>query len=249
MGAMRTLPLLLLVLLCGCEAQLRARGSQPVSSWPDFQAVETGEPAYRVWVVVPWLKVNTYPMPNETQQPLLQFTGDREGLKRGLGQMTMLAAPDRFHDGEPITFFEDKVLWSDQLRARDRRLFTFWLRENNRSVPTRYDENLKKVEPFAHAVEEISGAAGYKIPARRAINIGAQVLRELSKDWLILKWDCAWGHVLKQAEARWKGSGPQTVMLKTRLETKERVGDKPVALVDVLFVLQRLAVPTPKGVK
>ena len=130
-----------------------------------------------------------------------------------------------------------------------RRLFTFWLRENNRSVPTRYDENLKKVEPFAHAVEEISGAAGYKIPARRAINVGAQVMRELSRDWLILKWECAWGHVLEQAAPRWKGTGKQTVMLRTRLETRERAGGRPVALVDVLFVLQRLAVPTPGGVK
>ena len=184
------------LLLTACEAQLRVKGSEPVTAWPTFEAVETDEPAYRVWVIVPWLKVNTYPMRNETQQPLLQFTGDREGLKRGLGQMTMLVSPDRFHDGEPISYFEDKVLWSDQLRAKDRRLFTFWLRENNRSAPTRYDENLKKIEPFAQAVEEISGAAGYKIPAKRAINVGGQVLRELSKDWLILKWDCAWGHVL-----------------------------------------------------
>ena len=53
----------------------------------------------------------------------------------------------------------------------------------------------------------------------------------------------------QQAEARWRGAGPQTVMLKTRLETKEQVGGKPVALVDVLFVLQRLDRPTPKGVK
>ncbi len=211
--------------------------------------MEPEQPEYRVWVVVPWLKVNTYPMKSETQQPLLQFTGDTLGLKRGLGQMTMLAAPDRFHDGEPITFFEDKLLWRDRLRSKDGRLFTLWLRENNRSAPTRYDENLKKLEPFADAVEEISGASGYKIQAKRAINIGSKIFRELQKDWLILRWDCAWDHVLKRAEKKWKGSENQTVMLKTHLVTKERVRGKPVAMVDVLFVLQRLSRPLPQGVE
>ena len=244
-------PLLVLslCLLSACEGQLRVRGSGPVTPLPRFQAVTPLQPEYTVWVMVPWLQVNTYPMEDETQQPMLQFTGDQDALTRGLGHMAMLVTPDRYRDGESVTFFEDKLLWKDRLRADDPRRFTLWLRENNRSAPTRYDEQLKQVEPFAQAIEEMSDLAGFKIPARRAINIGNQGIKELQKDWLILRWSCPWAHIIKQARQHWKAGATGPVMLRTRLATREELKGKPVAHVDVMFVLQRLARPMPRGVE
>ena len=243
-----TLLLLPLCLLTACESQLRVRGSAPVMSLPEFRAVEPRQPEYKVWVMVPWLQVNTYPMEEETQQPMLQFTGDQEALGRGLGQVAMLVSPDRFRDGESVTFFEDKLLWTDRLRTDDPRRFTLWLRENNRSAPTRYDAEIKQVEPYAQAIEEISGAAGFKIPARRAINVSNQAFKELQQDWLILRWTCPWTHVVKQAEKRWSSGKVGAQMLRTRLVTQEKSAGKPVAMVDVMFVVQRLKRPLPRGV-
>lgn len=237
-----------LCLLTACESQLRVRGSAPVTPLPEFRAVEPQQPEYKVWVVVPWLQVNTYPLKEDTQQPMLQFTGDQEALGRGLGQVAMIVSPDRFRDGESVIFFEDKLLWTDRLRTNDPRHFTLWLRENNRSAPTRYDAELKQVEPFAQAIEEISGAAGFKIPARRAINISNQAFKELQQDWLILRWTCPWSHVIKQAERRWSAGKVGAQMLRTRLVTQERAWGKPVAMVDVMFVVKRLVRPLPRGV-
>ena len=70
----------------------------------------------------------------------------------------------------------------------------------------------------------------------------------MNEDWLILRWECPWRHLL--AEADRKLSGPRRyVLLKTRLVSRERLADKPVAEVDVLFVVQRLDRPLPLGIQ
>lgn len=234
-------PRWLLLVVCSvaslaCESTLRVRGAGPRTPRPAFEEVDLPDHEYKVWVIVPALKVNTYPQKGKTQQPMLQFCGDQRQLDRGMGQVTMLAAPDRYHDGERVTFFEDKVLWSDRLREDDPRSFTLWLRENNRSAPTRLDEELRKLDRVVEAVEEVSGLAGFKIPARRAINVTHQAFKELQKDWLIMRWTCPWRHVLSAARDRLaKG----VTVLRTRLSSKEQVAGKPVAEITVLFVIKR----------
>lgn len=234
-----------LLLANGCDTALRARGSSAQNPRPAFQEVRAPDFQYKVWVMVPSLRVHTYPLQDQTQQPMLQFTGDRDRLASGLGQMTMLVAPDLYHDGDHVDFFADKVLWTDRLEPADPRTFTLWLRENNRSVPTRYDAELKQVGQVAQAIEEVSGAIGFKIPARRAINISNQALKELQRDWLIMRWTCPWRHVLKEVQTRLAGSHRHSLMLSARIVSKERRQGKPVAEVMVLFVIQKLQRPLP----
>lgn len=233
--------------LVACGSMLRVQGSAPVNPRPSFSEVTLPQHGYRVWVMVPWLKVNMYPLPERSQQPLLQFTGDQLRLTDGTGKMTMLVAQDRHQNGDEVRFFADRVLWSGRLEANDRRTFTFWLRENNRSAPTQLDQDLANLAQVATVVEEITGATGFKIPAMQAITISGQMIKQLQQDYLILRWRCPWGHVL--AEAGKKLSGPRRhVLLSTRLVTSERIGDLPVAEVDVLFVVQRLDRPLPLGI-
>ncbi len=246
------LGMMLLVLFglqfAGCKAGLRIKGSEPQDPRPAFVEHHPAEEEYRVWVLVPSLKVNVYPDLNSTQQPMLQFTGDRQRLDEGWGSMAMLVAPDRFKDGERITFFEDKVLWSDRLRAGDSRRFTLWLRENNRSAPTRFDKKLAKLDRVAEAVEELSALGGFKIPARRAMNVSHQAFKELQLDWLILRWSCPWQHVLRAAREKLARSGKDAVMLRTRLVSREKIKGVPVAEVTLLFALQKLDQALPGGV-
>ncbi len=234
--------------LAACSSMLRIQGSAPANPRPAFSEVTLPERGYKVWVMVPWLQVNMYPMKERAQQPLLQFTGDAARLADGTGRMTMLAALDRYQNGDQIRFFADRVLWSGRLEAGDGRAFTFWLRENNRSAPTQIDQDLANLQQVAMVVEELTGATGFKIPARRALSVTGQMIKQVQKDWLILRWDCPWAHVL--AEADRKLSGPRRhVLLRTRLVTGERLNDRPVAEVDLLFVVQRLDRPLPLGIK
>jgi hypothetical protein len=186
--------------------------------------------------------VRVYPRAGATQQPMLQFTGDRSRLDRGWGQLSVLVAPDEFHDGERVTCFDDRVLWTELLAADDPRTFTLWLRENSRSAPTRLDRQLEPVLRVAGALEEITAAGGFKIPAQRAINVGREAFRELQKDWLILHWSAPWQHVLAAARPRLTGDRRE-VVLATRLATREQAGGQPVAEVAVLFVVQRVDRP------
>ena len=243
---------LLCVLACltlgACSSMLRVQGSPPTNPRPAFSEVTLPERGYKVWVMVPWLQVNMYPMEERSQQPLLQFTGDVARLADGTGRMTMLVSQDRYQNGDQVRFFADRVLWSGRLQSGDRRTFTFWLRENNRSAPTQIDQDLANLAHVAMAVEELTGATGFKIPASQALMVTGQMIKLVQKDWLILRWECPWRHLL--AEADRKLSGPRRyVLLKTRLVSRERLADKPVAEVDVLFVVQRLDRPLPLGIQ
>lgn len=221
------------------------KGSSVRDPSPAFEELVPESVAYRVWVLVPSLKVNVYPEPGRTQQPMLQFTGDADRLARGWGSLAMLVAPDQFKDGETVTFFDDQVLWTDRLRAGDPRTFSLWLRENNRSAPTRFDQKLLQVERVAEIVEDLSGAGGFKIPARRAVNLSVQAFKELQQDWLILKWSCPWRHVLAAAIPRLNAGPRPAVLLRTRVASTEEIGGKPVAEVTVVFVVQKIDSPTP----
>ena len=233
------------IALTGCQPVLRVKGAEPVDPRPVLEEHQPRAYLYRVFVVIPELRVNTYPLAGRTQQPMLLFTGDRERLDRGWGQMAVLVAPDEFRDGQTVTFFEDKVLWSDTLAADERRTFTLWLRENNRSAPTRLDKQLLAVERVASAIEELSAAGGFKIPAQRALNLSRQAIRELQRDWLILHWSCPWRHVLDAALPRLVGERRQ-VVLRTRIVSREKVAGVPAAEITVLFVVERLERPAPR---
>lgn len=235
-------PLLLaLVASCGScgSGSLRVFGSEPASARPPLTELSLPQHEYRAWVMVPRVRVNVYPRAAKTQQPLIQFTGDAQRFAAGTGQLAVLVAPDRYRDGDEVRFFADKVLWTERLEERDRRSFTLWLRENNRSAPTRHDLERQRFTAVVGAIEEIVGLSGLKIPARRALDIGAENLKRLAEDWLILRWTCPWTHVLRAAEAR---ISPQrrSVMLRARLVSSERVEGKPVAELDVLFAVEKL---------
>ena len=233
--------------LGACSSVLRVKGSPPVNPRPVFAEVTPPERGYKVWVMIPWLKVNMYPLRERAQQPLLQFTGDQRRLSDGTGKMTMLVARDRYQNGDEVRYFAHRVLWSGRLAEDDRRTFTFWLRENNRSAPTQLDQDLANLSHVAQVVEELTSATGFKIPAHQAIAITGQMVKALQKDWLIMRWSCPWGHVL--AEARKKLAGPRRrVLLSTRLVSAERTGALPVAEVEVLFVVERLDRPLPLGI-
>jgi hypothetical protein len=225
-----------------CGATLRVRGSEPAEPRPALEEAARPPLEYRITVLVPEVRVHTYPQERATQQPMLQFTGDAERLERGWGQLAVVVAPEEFHDGDLVTYFEDRILWSELLPAEDPRRFTLWLRANTRSGPTRLDRQLEPVMRVASVIEELSGATGFKIPAHRAINIGRAALRDLQRDWLILRWSCPWQHVLAAARARLV-DGRREVVLRARLASGEQVAGKPAAEATVVFVVQRLERP------
>jgi hypothetical protein len=248
-GNPRYLVVVALLLLQGCSTLLRAKGSDPQESRPAFEEIQPELEQFKVWVLVPELTVHTYPQSDGTQQPMLQFTGDQVRLDQGWGALAMLVAPDRFHDDEAVTVFADQVLWTERLRAHDERRFALWLRENNRSAPTRFDRKLEQVDRIAEAVEEISELSGFKIPARRAINVSAQAFKELQQDWLILHWSCPWQHVLQAARQKLAQGNKETVILRTRLVSAERVKGRPVAEVTVVFVVKVLRRALPASLE
>ncbi|HEY3359893.1 MAG TPA: hypothetical protein VGQ83_41970 [Polyangia bacterium] len=232
-----------LAAVAGCGAGLRIRGSEAAEARPTLAEVSRPAHEYRVSVLVPEVRVRTFPQQRRLQQPMLQFTGDRERLDRGWGQMAVLVAPEEFHDGELVTYFEDRVLWTELLTADDPRTFSLWLRANNRSGPTRLDQQLAPVLRLAGALEELSGAGGFKIPAQRAINITREAFRELQRDWLILSWTCPWRHVLAGARPRLEASGRREVVMEARLAAREQAAGRPAAELTVRFVVQRTEHP------
>lgn len=249
MRAIRSLALVPLACTAGCASTaLRTLGSEAATARPELVDVALPRHEYRAWVIVPRLRVNLYPRAAKTQQPLLQFTGDARRFAAGSGQLAALVAPDRYRDGEDVRFFADKVLWSERLAERDPRAFTLWLRENNRSAPTRHDLERQRFTAVVGAIEEIVGLGGLTIPARRAIDLGAETLRRLQEDWLILRWTCPWSHVLRAAEARLQRGDRRSVVLRARVVSAETVGGQPVAELEVLFAVERLPhSPLPDG--
>jgi hypothetical protein len=198
---------------------------------------------YRVWVLVPSVTVLVYPEADDEQQPMLQFTGDRERLDRGWGQMSLVAAPDEFVEGQTITFFDDVVLWEDSLTATDKRSFTLWLRENNKTAPTRSDEVLRRFSPVVAVVDEVAGLVGAKIKAQRLVNISRTLYKELRSDHLILEWTCPWRRILDAARPRLP-AGRREVVLRAEVVSTELVDGEPTARLTALFVVQRLEEPT-----
>jgi hypothetical protein len=255
-GGLRAISLLgLAVASAGCQTMLRVRGSEPRDPRPTLEEVALPEREYRVAVIVPSLVVHTYPLPDKTQQPLLQFTGDRERYEKGLGEMTMLVSPDQFHDGDRVDYFGSRVLWKDQISEDDTRDFALFLRENNRSAPTRIDAELEKLAKLAEIIEEITGATGFKIPAAQAMTVTTQVLKAVQKDWLILKWSCPWRYVAVAARrslaklAAGQPGEPKRTLLRARIVASEEAGGRPAAELEVLFYLEELVRPLPAAAR
>jgi len=248
-GCLAALMPMMVAGLGACQVPLRVRGSEAREARPALTVLQREVEEYRVWVIVPWLKVNAYPQWGKSQQPMLQFSGDLDRLERGWGSVAMVGAPDEFTDGQEVTFFEDRVLWSDRLRANDSRVFALWLRENNRSAPTRFDERMTQVDRVAEVVEEVSGLTGFRIPARRAMNLSVQAFKELQQDWLILKWVCPWRHVLASARPGLAPNAKRAMVLEARIASSEEVHGQPVAEAKILFVVQLIETPLPPHVR
>jgi hypothetical protein len=236
-------------LAAGCSSPpgLRVRGADAATERPALAPIPPRFHPFRVWVLVPRIRVGVYPMRGERQQPMLQFTGDRARLDRGWGQMAMLAAPDEFHDGEVITYFDDKVLWTESLAENDDRVFSLWLRENNKTAPTHDDMVVARFGRAAGALDEIAGLAGVKIAAERAVNVSHDLLKQFEKDWLIVRWTCPWSHVLAAAKERTTPERPD-VVLKAEVVSAEKVAGQPTADLTVLFVVKRLDRPEVAGI-
>jgi hypothetical protein len=231
---------------CSSPPGLRVRGADVATARPALAPIPPRLFKYRVWVLVPRVRVAVYPVHDVRQQPMLQFTGDRARLDRGWGQVAMLAAPDEFHDGDVVTFFEDKVLWTESLAENDDRVFSLWLRENNKTAPTHNDLVMAKVGNAAGTLEEIVGLVGVKVEAERAVNVSRDLFKQFEKDWLIMRWTCPWSYVLAAAKEQTTPERPE-VVLKADMTSAEKVGGQPTADLTVLFVVQRLERPQIAG--
>jgi hypothetical protein len=242
----RTPIVLLFALLAACSSQPRVRGAL-LPAEVALDQVPPRSHEFRIWVIVPELTVNTYPVPAPTQQPMLQFTGDRDRFDRGWGQMTAVIAPDEFRDGERVTYFDDKVLWTDSLARDEQRVFTLWLRENNRSGTTRDDLTADKAGKVLGVFDEIVGIAGIKIATQRTLQMTRTAIKQLEQDYKIIEWRCPWAHVLKSAMQK-LDAGQHDVVLRARLVSPETVAGKPAAEVSVLFAVQKIDRPLAAGV-
>jgi hypothetical protein len=240
--------LLAAALLAGCSSPpgLRVKGADVAAARPALTPTPPRLYKFRVWVMVPRLRVAVYPLRDQRQQPMLQFTGDRARLDRGWGQVATLAAPDEFHDGDVVTYFDDKVLWTDSLAEYDDRVFTLWLRENNKTAPTHSDVMVAKVGGAAGALDGIAGLVGVNLQAAQAVDVSHDVFKQFEKDWLITRWTCPWSHVLAAAKERTTPEKPE-VVLKADIVSGEKVGGQPTAEITVHFVVQRLERPEVAG--
>lgn len=249
--AARTLACATLSLACCCCSP-KIKGGPPVNARPPLRVVSTPTASFRVWVIVRSVRVDAYPFPKLSRQPLVQFTGDAARLKRGWGRMARLVSPTRIKAGTVADVFADKVLWTQSLQRDDRREFEFWLRQNQRSAPTPGERKLRPWLDVAQAVEGVSGALGTKIPAHQAMMISVSVLKALATDPLIIEWRCPWQHVLDRAKVELakakakatkadSGAENGVVELDTDIVARERKNGKPTARATIRFIVQRLA--------
>jgi hypothetical protein len=145
------------------------------------------------------------------------------------------------------TYFDDKVLWTDSLARDDQRVFTLWLRENNKSGTTRDDLAADRAGKVLGVFDEIVGIAGIKIATQRTLQVTRMAIKQLDQDHKILEWRCPWANVLKSAIQK-LDAGQHDVVLRARLVSPELVARKPAAEMTVLFAVQKIDRPLAAGV-
>ncbi|MCA9666314.1 MAG: hypothetical protein KC503_12025 [Myxococcales bacterium] len=231
----------LAALFCGCSPKIK--GGPVVNARPTLRLAKIPNASFRVWVIVRTVKVNAYPYPRLSRQPMVQFSGDLARFKRGWGRMARLVSPTRIKAGDTADVFAGAVLWTQTLRVADKRRFKLWLRQNQHSAPTPGQRKLRPVLDIAHAVEGVSAALGTKIPAHQALTISVSVLKALAVDPLILEWECPWSHIMTRVNDELaKGKHPDGVVeLDTEIVAKEQKKGRPTSRLALRFIVQRLS--------
>lgn len=164
------------------------------------------------------------------KQPLLLLWVTHPAGGSGAVALTPLVAPEEYRAGEVIRWFEGKRLLEQPARLLTDRVLELRLAENNRTAEPEWR---KIAGQLGSGVSSAAGEVGVTMPPAGVVDMGLNLLQQLDRDDLILRWTIPTGDVQKAL-----GEPSQGRLLRYRLATSKVTPEDPTAPsaeLDLLF--------------